>query len=341
MGWWQVDADTLADSRFVVSPLAETTAALKVLHRASGTHPGERAWLAAHLPAYRALLADDPVSAALVRAALGATWNADYLTPTPHGEDSGDGGDADDASFAQEVARVRAARPEEARADLTVSLRGPLPPALRRDDLPERTARVLEWVWHETVRPTWRRRRRIVEADIVARTVRLGRNGWAAALDGMRPHLRWLGGSRLQINAYDYPPRDLSGTRLLFVPVTPSTGWVAWEEPDGAPHRSHRSAVIYPCAGALSAGAEVTPVPRALGTLLGSGRAAVLVLLDTPLSTTQLVELTGQGLGSVGRHLRVLREARLIQRRRAGRSVLYDRTAVGDAVVAAQRDEEA
>ncbi|GAA2087244.1 winged helix-turn-helix domain-containing protein [Streptomyces albiaxialis] len=331
MGWWQVDADTLANSRFVVSPLAEATAALKVLHRASGAHPGERAWLDTHLPAYRALLADDPVTALLVRAALGRTWNADYLTPTPRGLD-------DEPPFAEEVARVRGVPPGAARADLTVSLGGPLPPALCRDDLPERTARVLEWVWHETVRPTWRRRRRIVEADVVARTVRLGRSGWAAALDGMRPHLRWLGGSRLQINAYAYPPREISGTRLLFVPVTPSTGWVSWEEPADAPHRS---AVVYPCAGALSAEAGSVPAPRALGTLLGGGRAAVLVLLDTPLSTTQLVALTGQGLGSVGRHLRVLREARLVRRRRAGRSVLYDRTEAGEALVAAQRDGEA
>jgi len=47
--------------------------------------------------------------------------------------------------------------------------------------------------------------------------------------------------------------------------------------------------------------------------------------------------VTGQGLGSVGRHLRVLREARLVERRRAGHSVLYSRTAAGEVLVAAQR----
>ena len=31
MGWWQVNADTLAGSRFVLSPLAETFAGLKML----------------------------------------------------------------------------------------------------------------------------------------------------------------------------------------------------------------------------------------------------------------------------------------------------------------------
>jgi DNA-binding transcriptional ArsR family regulator len=55
------------------------------------------------------------------------------------------------------------------------------------------------------------------------------------------------------------------------------------------------------------------------------------------MSTTQLVALTGQALGSVGRHLKVLLDARLIGRRRAGRSVLYHRTSAGDALVEAQR----
>jgi DNA-binding transcriptional ArsR family regulator len=58
-----------------------------------------------------------------------------------------------------------------------------------------------------------------------------------------------------------------------------------------------------------------------------------LIRLDTPKSTTQLVALTGQPLGSVGRHLKVLHEAGLASRRRAGRSVLYYRTPLGDSLV--------
>jgi DNA-binding transcriptional ArsR family regulator len=79
-------------------------------------------------------------------------------------------------------------------------------------------------------------------------------------------------------------------------------------------------------------------VPESLGALLGPARAGVLVLLDAPMSTSQLVAVTGQGLGSVGRHLRVLLDARLVERRRAGRSVLYSRTATGEVLVTAQGD---
>jgi DNA-binding transcriptional ArsR family regulator len=321
MGWWQVSADTLAASRFVVSPLAEAIASLRTLERGTARHPGERRWLDAHQPAYRERQAGDPVTALLVRIGLGRSWNADFLTPAPAAEG--------EATFAQEVARVRRTAPETAHADLAVSLGGPLPAVLDRPDLPERAADLLQWVWTQTVLPYWAQRQRIIEADVVARTAQLGRGGWAEALADMRPGMRWLGEGRLQINGHDYPPRDILGARLLFVPVTPGYGWVAWDMP-------HRYAVVYPCSGAL-AGADLAPVPEALGPLLGPARAAVLVLLDTPKSTTQLVALTGQGLGSVGRHLTVLLGARLVRRRRAGRSVLYYRTDVGDALVKAQQ----
>ncbi|WP_078884172.1 ArsR/SmtB family transcription factor [Streptomyces sp. NRRL S-340] len=325
MGWWKVNADTLAGSRFVLSPLAEAFASLILLHKGAGGyaggHPGEHAWLRTHLPAYRALLARDPVTALLVRAGLGREWIADFLTPTPR----------DGESFAEGVARVRAADPAAARAHLRTSLAGALPAELERDDLPERAAGLLEYVWTRAVRPSWERRRRVLEADVGARTAQMSRGGWAAVLDALRPGTRWLGENRFQVNLHEYPPREISGAQLLFVPVTPQHGWVAWDESE------HRYAVVYPCAGVLAAGAgERRPaVPAALGALLGGSRAQVLVLLGSPLSTTQLSAVTGQALGSVGRHLRVLLDAGLVERRRAGRSVLYSRTGAGQVLLAA------
>ncbi|MFD0664473.1 hypothetical protein [Thermocatellispora tengchongensis] len=258
MGWWQVNADTLAGSRFAVSPLAEATASLIVLHRAVAGHPGERAWLDAHLPAYRERLAADPVTALLVSAALGRRWIADFLVPTPTGED--------DPCFEEELDRVRAAPPGSARDDLTLSLRGPLPAELHRDDLPARMADLLRWVWHETVLPTWPRRRRVIEADVVARTARLGQGGWAAALGGMRPGMRWLGEGRLQINAHDNPPRVISGAQLLFVPVTPGKGWVSWDAPaatpSSTPARAPSPTPPAPRSPNRSAACSARPAPR-------------------------------------------------------------------------------
>ncbi|MFG2354439.1 ArsR family transcriptional regulator [Streptomyces sp. NPDC048521] len=319
MGWWQLNADTLARSRFVISPLAETFACLKLLHAGEGAHPGEQEWLRAHLPGYRARLAADPVTARLVRAGLGRDWIADFLTPAPR----------DGESFPEGIARVRATRPADARAHLRTSLAGPLPAVLDRDDLPERAAVLLEWIWAQAVRPSWGRRRRVLEADVVARTAQVSQGGWASALDSLRPGgTRWLGDNRFQVNAHEYPPREISGAELVFVPVTAQrTGWVSWEERE-------RYAVVYPCTGVL-AGVGARAVPEGLGALLGTARAGVLVLLRSPMSTSQLTAVTGQGLGSVGRHLKVLREAGLVERRRAGRSVLYVRTVAGDLLVEA------
>ncbi|GAA1932577.1 helix-turn-helix domain-containing protein [Kitasatospora viridis] len=322
MGWWQIDADTLAGSRFVVSPLSETTAALKALHLGQAANPGEREWLTAHQPRYRERIAADPVAAALVRGGLGGSWNATFLTPTP---------ERSERAFTTELDRIARTDPGTARADLAEALRGPLPPVLDRDDLPGRAADLLHWVWQTTVLPDWPRRRRIIESDILARTTRLAQGGWESALDGLRHGMRWLGASRLRITLRDQEPRDLDGTALLLVPVTPGQGWFAWDD--------QRHAIVYPAGGVLAepanpSGTDAGADGQVLARLVGPTRARILLLLADPLSTTHLVAVTGQGLGSVGNHLRVLLDAGLLRRRRTGRVVLYARTELGEALVA-------
>ncbi len=50
VGLWLVGADVLASSRFAISPLLETVAAMKAF-AGKGTHPALRPWLDAHAPA--------------------------------------------------------------------------------------------------------------------------------------------------------------------------------------------------------------------------------------------------------------------------------------------------
>jgi hypothetical protein len=324
VGWWQVNADTLARGRFVVSPLAEATASLLTLERATAAHPGERAWLDAHLAGYRARRAEDPLVPQLIQAAAARHWIPEFITIAP----TGDG----EPEFADELAEVRGMSDEAAAAELArVMSDSPYASRVTTPGLQQRAADLLDWVWTQTVVTNWPLRRRIIEADIVARTTKLGQGGWAAALADMRPGLRWLGEGRLQINAYGNPPRKISGAELFFVPVTPQAGWVAWDEP-------RRYAVMYPCSGTLTYPGSRAFAPETLAALLGPARAAILALLDTPKSTTQLVTLTGQGLGSVGRHLKILWDAGLLHRRRAGRSVLYYRSEAGDLLVSVQND---
>ena len=316
MGWWQVSADTLARSRFVISPLAETTASLLALERGAAAHPGERRWLDAHQAAYHGYVKEHPDVPWLIRLSLARCWIPGVITVAPAG--------LDEQAFGDELEQIASLSADFVARDL-----GEVGVERYPHDLPRKAADLLEWVWANAVRPYWPERRKIIEADIVARTTQLGRGGWAQALSDMRPGLRWLGEGRLQINAYENPPREISGAQLLFVPVTPEAGWVAWEEP-------HRYAVMYPCSGALAEPGRRTAAPETLGALLGPARAAILMLLVTPKSTTQLVALTGQGLGSVGRHLQILRAAGLLERGRAGRSVLYRRSPAGDLLVRIQ-----
>lgn len=321
MGWWQVNADTLARGRFVVSPLAETTASVLSLELDTAAHPGERGWLDAHRGAYQERRAESRVVAQLIRAALARHWIPGFITAAPAG--------CGEPEFAGELAGIRSMSDEMVANDLATVLAGsPQAGLLNTPGIARQAADLLEWVWADAVAPYWPRRRTIIEADIVARTTKLSQGGWAAALADMRPGLRWLGEGRLQINAYGNPPRKISGAELFFVPVTLQRGWVAWDEP-------RRYAVMYPCSGAL-AHPDSAAAPETLAALLGPARAAILVLLGTPKTTTQLVTLTGQRLGSVGRHLKILWDAGLLHRRRAGRTVLYYRSEAGELLVGAQ-----
>ena len=311
MGVWLIDADVLARSRFRVSPFTETVGVLLALLGGS-TGPGQLTDPARLRAALRERLARDPVEAAFARSAVVPFWIADFLC-TPPGDDERD--------FADEVERLRRTPDEVVLADLATCRGGREPAGLRVPGLAGRIADLVTWVFRTAVAPDWARRAHAFEADIVARTRSLSTGGWAAALGGLRPGMRWLGDGRLQINSYAYPPQDLRDATLLFIPSTTRNGWVGWDRP-------HRYSIVYPCTGLFAA--PQSTAPDALARLIGPGRATVLAALAAPMSTTQLVAVTGYGLGSVGNHLKVLLGARLVRRRRAGRSVLYYRTGLGD-----------
>lgn len=313
MGVWLVTADVLAGSRFRASTLAETVATLSVLIGRQPNRPGQLAQPTAMQTAFRERMAEDPVGRAFLTWAFRPAWLVDFLCapPTPR-----------EQTFDEELDRVRSASPASLLADLAPAD----DPALHAPDLPDRIADVMDWVWTNAVEPDWQRRQRAFEADTIARTRRLSTGGWAAALDDMRPNMRWLGAGQLQINAYDYPPQDLADGSLLFIPITGARGWVGWRRP-------HLYSVVYPCTGLLAEGQPTAP--DALRRLIGPARATLLNQLDSPMSTTQLVSATGFALGAVGNHLKVLLDAQLVRRRRAGRSVLYYRTPDGDRLISA------
>jgi hypothetical protein len=188
MGVWLVDADVLASSRFAISPLIETIDVLGVLATA-GPQPWERAWLARHHPAFAARVGADPFSTSLVSAVVTQSWMPDFIGRPPR---------TAEASFETELARLRATPADTARSDLAVAVGGPLPAALDIPDPAGAVADLLAWVWHHTLRRDWPRRRRLYQADIVSRTAAISQHGWAAAITGLSPKIRWLGDGRLR-----------------------------------------------------------------------------------------------------------------------------------------------
>ncbi|WBB68433.1 helix-turn-helix domain-containing protein [Micromonospora sp. WMMD812] len=313
---WQVPVDLLARGRFVISPMTDTVAALRALH--SPRRPWQHAWRRPHVDAYQRMLARRPAVRALLAASFEPRWTADFLTLAPP---------TSAPTFAEELAVVAERADEQIRADLRATRPGPLADVLCSDGLTEQAVYLLDWVWTHTVRPEWPQRERRLRADIVARTARLSTQGWVGVFNDLQRSVRWLGDGRLEVNAYPAPPLPLDrADQLVFVPAHCVRGWVVWDQPT-------RFGMVYPASGIL---ADATPpLSGGLDRLIGANRAAILVRLATPLSTSQLAAVTGLSLGTVGDHLRVLLDAGVVAKRRSGREVLYWRTSLGAALAGA------
>ena len=95
--------------------------------------------------------------------------------------------------------------------------------------------------------------------------------------------------------------------------------------------------LIYPARGIgmLWESAARRGAGRAGAACSGRNRAAVLMALDCPRSTTELAGTLGVTTGGVSQQLTVLREAGLVRGRRVARTVLYLRSPHGDTLVQA------
>ncbi|GAA2091105.1 DUF5937 family protein [Kitasatospora saccharophila] len=320
---YEVAAEDLARSRFALSPAFELANLLRLLDRG-----GERAlppgWRERLRPGFLRLRADPAVRAAL--ALHNPKFGADFIAIPPRGMDQ---------TWADDLAAILAAPPEPARAEIRACLAArpetdrEARAVLGSPDAVRLVAGALDRCWQELLARDWPQLRALCERDVVHRAGELGRLGWAAALAGLHENVRWRDGG------IDVPPFDaattypLRGEGLLLVPS-------AFVWPGVAAHHDEPwpCTLIYPARG-ISAlwepGAAVPP--EALAALLGRSRARILTALDTPASTTQLARTLDQAPGAVADHLAVLRAAGLLSRARAGRSVLYRRTPMGDALI--------
>lgn len=315
------DRDDLLNSRFALSPITELESLLRKLsHEPSQLPP---AWAARVTPAFQRLRRETALDAVLALQSdrYGPAFVAQPPTSTTQTieDDLAAIRAAPLAQVRREIDRCLSHCPTSDERALAV-LRDPAVAAILAD--------AMAAAWHELVAPDWPALRAVLERDVVYRAGLLSSGGWSAALAGLNSKLRWHDGV-IELGKHLGGTYHLGGAGLLFVPsayVWPKIG-VHTEPP-------WPKALVYPARGTAALWEpDSTSPPDALASLLGRTRARLLVALKDPASTTQLAKSLSIAPGAVGDHLAVLRNAGLATRARAGRSVLYHRTPLGDALV--------
>jgi DNA-binding transcriptional ArsR family regulator len=327
----EVRREDLTTSRFAVSPLWELTHALRLLSGVDAPRGDTllRPWLARARDRYRELAREADIEVILALNPPG--WGADFLARVP----------LDTSTTIWELLdQVRSTPADQVRREVAEVMRRqpPADPRMRRlltgDHLAGYAADVLAAAWRALIEPEWATLRAILERDVVYRAGQLASRGWAAALADLHPDLGWSEG-RIELNRWRCDEdAELGGRGLMFIPsVFIWPGLAAMLDPPWPP------ALIYPARGVAALwqepGRRPGPGGAALDRLIGSSRAAILLALEEPASTSQLAATLGQSVGGTGDHLAVLHAAGLVTRARSGRSVLYRRTPVGDALAAA------
>jgi DNA-binding transcriptional ArsR family regulator len=323
----EVSPADLAGCRYAISPLIETMSALRVVasHDAAGVL---RPWVARMRPRLAELRRSEPAVGALI-SLFRRDDNADFIHPPPTGPQR---------SFSDELAGVRATPLARARAELARNLTGHrAPPAYAQRILDgpgvvDRLADALSAAWSTLVEPEWPRLRAVLERDIVQRAGRLAAYGWGAALADLHPRVSWTADGAIAIRHRDPGQYRVDGRGLLFVPSVFADLALAVDPP-------RPISMVYRARGVADILGPPPPAPAGdtLAPLLGPVRAAILRALAAPATTSQLAAQLGVSLGTVGGHLTVLRSAGLVARTRAGRSVRYAATPVGEALIRSER----
>lgn len=311
--------DSVLHCRFGISPLGEVNAAARAIGVAArGT--SHFSWLKQRTDLLQELHRDHdltPLHALLQERG----YIPDFLTPPPR---------ASLAAVEDELAQIRETPAERVRAEIERAVHGRVIDertleVLRSPDAGVRLADLLEVVWWKLLEPSWPTLRELLERDVAYRARRLAEGGLARLFEDLSPAVT-LRGRRLRVQQRTTGTVELGPTGLLLCPsafISPQVATMA--DP---------AVLLYPARGTAALLGQ-TPDGRgpALAQLVGSTRADILATLTEPASTTNLAHRLRRSPGNVADHLAVLLQAGLVSRRRAGRSVLYARTPLGEALL--------
>ncbi|MGC4769573.1 MarR family transcriptional regulator [Micromonospora sp. DT44] len=316
----------VAGVRLAVSPANETVMSMWAL--------ASPVYHAVHLPwidRARVTIRRPEVAARvrpLVELARPRCWLPDFLTPAAR----------PNVEMAEQLDQIAATPPAVVIQDLLATTpRRPLSPfgqALLADPrglLPQLVDAVRVW-YDEAIAPDWSRMRALLDADVAYRAAQLAESGAGRFFEQLHPSLRWLGDRVVSDDPFgrDFDLRDRG---LALNPTVFSERRVLWNLlEDSLPVGAYPVRAV----GTLWETA-VPPPGDPLARVVGSGRAALLYLLDTASTTTDLARRTGMSAGNVSAHLTALHAAGLVDRARQGRHVLYRNTDAAAVLLRASR----
>ena len=309
--------EDLARTRFAISPMWEAVRSLVALQDPSSA--------ALHLPWLRSLsgrlggLALERVVALIPPRG----YMPDFLTPPP----SGPLGRIDD-----DLDALRRTPLKQIRHD--IELFGAQHRRSRISDAwlehPRREVRRLadavEAFWNRGIEPAWPRIQAFLDADIAHRARRLAQGGPVGLFADLHPGVAWIA-DHLDVVSDREATIELDGRGLVLLPSA-----FQWARPATIELAPWQPTLIYPARGIATLWDEGTGASGGLVRLLGATRASILVALAAPRSTADIAQLLSISPAGASHHLTTLRDAGLASARREGRSVLYVRTATGDAL---------
>jgi DNA-binding transcriptional ArsR family regulator len=327
----ELDVADLAATRFAISPLNETVRAVLLL--------GDRNTPMVNAPWVRwarSELSRRPLRLPRLWPLIvnGLTTHPEFLAPAPQ---------ARTPELETELAWLRATPAAAVRASLRRVWEGhPWPESARelaarpRESLAEIAAEIAEF-YDRLIAPHWERIRPVLEADIVYRAGLLAGGGARSLFSDLHPDLRWSGGT-LTLTDTDHGP---SPFKIMLGPdgvvLMPSV--FNWPQVSLSLATSTQTILMYPARGTATVweggawAGLASEREEAAEALLGAPRVRLLTALRSPATTTALARRLGVTPSAVSQHLAVLHRGGLVDKRRSGRAVLYQTTALGLALL--------
>ncbi|MCL8013819.1 helix-turn-helix domain-containing protein [Streptomyces sp. AS02] len=324
----ELDEAALGATRIAVSPLWEAFCSLHLAmpHR-SPSWPYQK-WV---VRAREVIREDDRI--APLRALMeGPLHFPDFMLPQPIGT----------TSIEQELEIVRRTPPEVVRAQLTEHYPGMDDHPLVRPYLEDPRAACAALAdayaayWEGALADLWPVMRRLVEDEVLVRARTFATEGVDALFAGLEARAKWTP-PVLELTKHIDAEYHAGERRLLLVPLVFAEGCRLYSTDD-----PEVLTVSFQARGAavLRERQEEPAAGDRLGLLLGRGRAAVLRELGGPLTTAGIADRLGLAPSTVSEHLSVLAESGVVTRHRVGRSVYYQLTDTGRALLALLSGED-